>query len=54
MNLKERYEAMRRERDDRIVRMVEAGATHAEVAKVFGITRGRVGQILDERGRAKR
>ena len=51
MNLKERYEALRRKRDERIVGMAKGGATHAEIAKVFGITRGRVGQILDEQRR---
>lgn len=34
------------ERDEAIRKAVAAGATHREVAEAFGISRGRVGQIV--------
>ena len=46
MNLKEQISALRRRRDERIVRMSRGGATQEEIGKIFCITKARVGQIL--------
>jgi hypothetical protein len=40
-----RAEELRRERNALILEALEAGWTHAQIAKVTGLTRGRVGQL---------
>ena len=52
MNWKQQWEARVRERDEKIVRLREAGMTHQQIADTYGITRARVSQILAREARA--
>ena len=46
MNLKKQILALRRKRDERIVKLAKGGATHEEIGEIFSISKARVGQIL--------
>jgi hypothetical protein len=40
-----RTEKLRQERNAAVTRALEAGMTHAEVAAITGLSRGRIGQL---------
>lgn len=45
-----RYERTREERNALILKALDAGWTHAQIAEATGLSRGRVGQIAQTRG----